>query len=101
MSKDEVNRTKDKGRDKGAVARAAVFCALSFFLCTSRAGASDVERLSGWEARAYPLILPAEHEMRWYRIPWMLDLEEAVKVAKKEKRPLLVWVAGHEPLERC
>jgi hypothetical protein len=31
----------------------------------------------------------------------MLDLEEAIKVAKKEKRPLLVWVAGDDPLGRC
>jgi hypothetical protein len=31
----------------------------------------------------------------------MQDLDVAVKQAKKEKRPLFIWVAGDEPLERC
>src|SRR5262245_58835055 len=63
--------------------------------------ADDVDRLPSWEAKAYALIRPTEKESQWKRIPWMTDLEDAVKVAKKENRPLLLWTAGDDPLERC
>ncbi len=46
-------------------------------------------------------IKPRADEVRWLQIPWMLDLNEAVKVSKAENRPLLIWVSGDEPLERC
>jgi hypothetical protein len=62
---------------------------------------ADVDRLPDWEAKAHALILPAEKESQWKRIPWVTDLDEAVKTAKKEKRPLLLWTAGDDPLERC
>jgi hypothetical protein len=34
-------------------------------------------------------------------IPWILDLEEGVRLARAEKRPVLIWVSGDDPLERC
>jgi hypothetical protein len=40
-------------------------------------------------------------ELNWQRIPWLSDLAEAIGVAKAENRPLLLWVAGDDPLERC
>jgi hypothetical protein len=40
-------------------------------------------------------------ELNWQRIPWLLDLPEAIKVAKAEDRPILLWVAGDDPMERC
>jgi hypothetical protein len=61
----------------------------------------DVDQLPDYPARAYRVILPRENEMRWQEIPWLVDLAAAAKLAKKEKRPLLVWVSGDEPLERC
>jgi hypothetical protein len=38
---------------------------------------------------------------RWQQIPWVLDLKEALHIARQEKRPLLLWVSGDDPLERC
>jgi hypothetical protein len=63
--------------------------------------AADIDRLPAWHARAYSLIQPTSAELKWQRIPWLTNLEEAVKQAKAEKRPLLVWTAGDDPLERC
>ena len=34
-------------------------------------------------------------------IPWLLDLEKGIRLARKEKRPVLIWVSGDDPLERC
>ena len=38
---------------------------------------------------------------KWKKIPWLTDLAEGVELAKKEKRPLFLWVAADPPLERC
>jgi hypothetical protein len=65
------------------------------------ARADDVDRLPEWQAQAYALIKPAAKDVRWKKIPWVTDLDEAVKTAKAEKRPLLIWTAGDDPLERC
>jgi hypothetical protein len=67
----------------------------------SPALAGDVDRLPDWHAQAYGLIKPAASELRWRTIPWETDLSMAVKAAKAEKRPLLVWSSGDDPLERC
>jgi len=96
MRKYEVKRIKAKG-----AVSAVLFCTLSFFLCPSRGSANDFDRLPAREARAYSLIVPTASELKWATIPWLMDLEEAIKVAKKEKRPLLIWTAGDDPLERC
>jgi hypothetical protein len=70
-------------------------------LMAAPALADDVERLPEWHAQAYPLIRPAAKEVRWKKIPWVTDLAAAVETAKQEKRPLLVWTSGDDPLERC
>jgi hypothetical protein len=38
---------------------------------------------------------------RWLEIPWLLDLNEGIGLAKQENRPVLIWVSGDDPLERC
>ncbi len=63
--------------------------------------ASDVDRLTAIDQRYYQAIKPTNSELRWQRIPWMQNLAAAVKQAKKEKRPLFLWVSGDEPLDRC
>lgn len=52
------------------------------------------------EARAAQL-RPTADMLRWYAVPWQHDLNEAVRQAKAENRPLFVWVADGEPLDRC
>ena len=44
---------------------------------------------------------PLPGELRWRQIPWLLDLEEGIRRANAENRPLLLFVSGDEPLGRC
>jgi hypothetical protein len=44
---------------------------------------------------------PHPGELRWQQIPWRTDLREAVRRARAEGRPLLLFVSGDEPLEKC
>ena len=46
-------------------------------------------------------IKPAAEELRWQQIPWVMDLTEGQRLAKSEGRPIFLWVAGDDPLERC
>ena len=51
-------------------------------------------------------IRPSAADFAWQQIPWHTDAAEALKEARIEKRPLLVWLAGGRdrdgsPLERC
>jgi hypothetical protein len=63
--------------------------------------AGDIDRLPGNSADYYKVIVPAEPEMKWKRVPWMTRLDEAMKVAAREKRPVCIWVVDNEPLDRC
>ncbi len=38
---------------------------------------------------------------KWERIPWQTDLAKAWEQAKRQGRPIFLWVAGDDPLERC
>lgn len=53
------------------------------------------------QARRAALIKPAAEELRWRQIPWLTDLAEGQKRARAEGRPILLWVTGDDPLERC
>jgi len=51
-------------------------------------------------------IRPPAADFAWQQIPWHTDGAEALKEARAEQRPLLVWLAGGRdrdgsPLERC
>lgn len=39
--------------------------------------------------------------LRWREIPWYTDVNEGIKAARDEKRPLLLWITGDDPLGRC
>jgi hypothetical protein len=39
--------------------------------------------------------------IKWQEVPWLLDLKEGMRQSREEKRPLFLWVAGDDPLERC
>jgi hypothetical protein len=47
------------------------------------------------------VIRPSADELKWQRIPWVTDLAEGRRLAAAERRPLLLWVTGDDPLERC
>jgi hypothetical protein len=62
---------------------------------------SDVSRLPRDAAQLYAEAKLFPREPKWQRIPWLVDLNEGIKLAKEEKRPLLLWTSGDDPLERC
>ena len=63
---------------------------------------SDADQLPVDAARVYRYVTtPLPGELRWRQIPWLLDLEEGVRRARAENRPLLLFVSGDEPLGRC
>jgi hypothetical protein len=44
---------------------------------------------------------PRDEPFKWPRIPRLVDLPEAARQARAEDRPILLWVAGDSPLQRC
>jgi len=51
-------------------------------------------------------VRPHASGFRWQQIPWHVEAADALKQARDENRPLLVWLAGGRdrdgsPLERC
>ena len=40
-------------------------------------------------------------EFKWQQIPWLVDLAEAIRQARAENRPILIWATDDDPLERC
>ena len=61
----------------------------------------DVARLPKETARLYADTTLFPQRTRWLQVPWLLDLDEGIRAAKDEGRPILIWVSGDEPLERC
>ena len=61
----------------------------------------DVSRLPAGAAQLYADVTIFPRAMKYREIPWLLSLEEGIRVAKQERRPLLIWTSGDDPLERC
>jgi hypothetical protein len=62
----------------------------------------DVARLPAPAARLYADTTLFPQPTKWRNaIPWLLDLDEGIRLAKQEQRPLLLWTSGDDPLERC
>jgi hypothetical protein len=74
---------------------------LTGFAVAQPASRVDLENLSPLTNLRYRIVHPDESELRWQRIPWLTDLDDAVRQAREEKRPLLIWTSGDDPLERC
>jgi hypothetical protein len=62
---------------------------------------NDLSRLPRDVTERYQAIKPRPEELKWRKVPWLIDLKEGLRLAKKENRPLLIWVSGDDPLERC
>jgi hypothetical protein len=56
---------------------------------------AEALRIRAAEIKQAPAIL------RWQEIPWVTDLNEGLRLAREENRPLLLWTTGDEPLGRC
>jgi hypothetical protein len=63
---------------------------------------ADVARLPAASARLYADTTLFPQPTKWRDgIPWVLDLDAGIRLARDEKRPLLIWTSGDDPLERC
>ena len=88
----------------GIVATAGMRLATEQALAATEPAAqeSDVRRLPAEAARLYACVKqPHPGELKWQQIPWLTDLREGIRLAKEEKRPLLLFVSGDDPLEKC
>jgi hypothetical protein len=80
--------------------------AFTLLVCASAVRADEpVPEVAALLKKAAPY-RPATSELAWRQIPWHADPAAALKQARDEKRPLLVWLAGGRdrdgtPLERC
>jgi hypothetical protein len=61
----------------------------------------DIDRLSREAGSLYTDTVLFPRSVKWLQIPWLLDLNEGIRLAKEERRPVLIWVSGDDPLERC
>jgi hypothetical protein len=71
-------------------------------LCTLFAAAGDptsAERDALY--RMAKLVRLDESVMRWREIPWYTNAIAGLKAARQEKRPVLLFVTGDDPLGRC
>jgi hypothetical protein len=63
---------------------------------------TDRSRLTPEAARMYAAVRSERPgELKWQQIPWLVDLEEGIRTAREEQRPLLLFVSGDDPLEKC
>jgi len=62
----------------------------------------DVARLPAPFIQLYAETTLFPQPTKWRdAIPWLLDLDAGIRLARDEKRPLLIWTSGDDPLERC
>jgi|SRR6516225_8160352 hypothetical protein len=109
MIQSEVILAGDSGLSKEEMMRTPFFTSLAWFAaitCVAFADSpassrSDLNRLPREAADLYRDTTLFPRQAKWRRIPWMLDLNEGMRLAKEEKRPLLLWTSGDDPLERC
>ena len=50
--------------------------------------------------RRIAAIKPRPEELKFQKIPWVLDLAEGQRIAKAERRPIFLWAIADAPLER-
>jgi hypothetical protein len=95
-------------RAAGVLAPLIVASAGTVAACAAVPAAQPADRnpgadhLPGNAARMYDFVkTPHPGELKWQQIPWLTNLGEAVRQARAERRPLLLFVSGDDPLEKC
>jgi hypothetical protein len=52
-------------------------------------------------AKLAAVVKPKPDEEKWQNIPWVTEVNEGQRVAREEKRPILLWTILGEPLDEC
>ena len=47
------------------------------------------------------VVKPRPEEDRWQQVPWITDVNEGRRLAREEKRPILLWTILGDPLDEC
>lgn len=86
--------------------RTVTFLAFAVALPLAPACADDAPPELAALLKKAAVVRPSGRDFAWREIPWHDDPSVALKEARDEKRPLLVWLAGGRdrdgtPLERC
>ena len=64
--------------------------------------ADALDQLSPEAAWLYACVKkPHPGELKWQQIPWLVDLGQAIAQAQAENQPLVMFVSGDDPLEKC
>lgn len=83
---------------------ATLFAPLFLAAAAGAAAPADrpADRLPADAARMYGFVKsPHPGELKWQEVPWLTDLREGIRQAKAEGRPLVLFVSGDDPLEKC
>lgn len=75
----------------------AVGAGLLLGLGTSLALGQSEDKLS----RQAAVVRPRPEEVKWQKIPWIVDLAEGQRLAQAERRPIFLWATAAPTLERC
>jgi len=87
---------------RGAAAFLGAFLLVTAWADVLAGGSPEVDRLPADAARIHGLVKsPHPGELKWQQIPWLTDLREGIRQAKSEGRPLVLFVSGDDPLEKC
>ena len=65
-------------------------------LCAGLALGQSEDKLS----RIAAVARPRADEVKWQKVPWIVDLAEGQRVAQAERRPLFLWATAGT-LDRC
>src|SRR5262249_4609361 len=105
---EETRRTMFSGTVKTAAALAATLIMVVTGATACRAQAEkpvsyltdEMSRLPPEAGPLYPSVTKPlwPGELGYREIPWLVDLNEGIKAAREENRPLLLWTSGDEPL---
>jgi hypothetical protein len=81
--------------------RKRLFSLFVLLTCAGPALAQEPNIHPPYVLKRFDLIKTPATYFRWKQIPWLTKISDGLETAKKENRPLLIWGADDDPLDRC
>jgi hypothetical protein len=76
-------------------------CSLALLGLVLEGAACSAPRARDDVAARADAIRPRPGELGWRAIPWRRDLVEGQEAARRERRPIFLFVSAYDPLGRC